>query len=122
MAKDQNTFAKRQREMEKKRKAEEKRERRAKKKNETDKSSEPNTLQSSLSVAEESVLGIFQKYLMLPGKMLCLTSVDVETFKLPLSQLIKDGLLVSEVSRRLFSHTSRIRRHAGRPVDSTAKG
>ncbi len=36
MAKDQNTFAKRQREMEKKRKAEEKRERRRKKKEQVD--------------------------------------------------------------------------------------
>jgi hypothetical protein len=36
MAKDQNTFAKRQREMEKKRKAEEKRERRRKKKEASD--------------------------------------------------------------------------------------
>ena len=105
MAKDQNTFAKRQREMEKKCKAEEKRERRAKKKNETDESSGPNTLRSSLSVAEQSVLGIFQKYLMLPGKMLCLTRVDVETFKLPLAQLIKDGLLVSEQYQGGYSLT-----------------
>lgn len=36
MARDQNTFAKRQREMEKKRKAEEKRERRRKKKEQAD--------------------------------------------------------------------------------------
>jgi hypothetical protein len=105
MARDQNTVAKRQREMEKKRKAEEKRERRAKKKNETDESSGPNTLQSSLSVAEQSVLGVFRKYLMLPGKMLCLTSVDVETFKLPLAQLIKDGLLVSEKYQGGYSLT-----------------
>lgn len=41
MAKDQNTYAKRQREMKKKRKAEEKRERRRKKKEELDAPVEP---------------------------------------------------------------------------------
>ena len=40
MARDQNTFAKRQREMEKKRKAEEKRERRRKKKEQADEPAE----------------------------------------------------------------------------------
>ena len=50
MAKDRNTFAKRQREVEKKRKAEEKRERRRKKKEQAD---EPTDVAASL--AEDAV-------------------------------------------------------------------
>ena len=105
MAKDQNTFAKRQREMEKKRKADEKRERRAKKKNEPEESNGSNRLQYMLSPAEHSVLRIFQKYLMLPGKMLCLASADLEAFKLPLTKLINADLLVAEKYQGGYSLT-----------------
>ncbi len=48
MAKDQNTFLKRQREMEKKRKAEEKRARRQKKKEEAAGTSEPEIVDPSV--------------------------------------------------------------------------
>ncbi|HJN66298.1 MAG TPA: hypothetical protein QF761_08855 [Pirellulales bacterium] len=51
MARDQNTFAKRQREMEKKRKAEEKRERRRKKKEQAD--APPEGVPSDSSTTEQ---------------------------------------------------------------------
>ena len=106
MAKDQNTFAKRQREMEKKRKADEKRERRAKRKNKVDESSGASKLQYALSPAEQSVLTIFRNYLMLPEKMLCLDTEDTETFKLPLAQLVSEGMLIAEQYQGGYSLTA----------------
>ncbi len=96
MAKERNTVAKRQRAAEKKRKADEKRERRAKKKQMSDESCKPNEPQSMLSTAERAVLSIFRKYLMTPGKMLCLGSSDLEAFKMPLVQLTNEGMLVAD--------------------------
>ena len=105
MAKDQNSFAKRQREMEKKRKADEKRERRTQRKNKVDESSGPSKLQYALSPAEQSVLSIFRSYLMLPEKMLCLAAADTETFKLPLTRLVSAGLLIAEKYQGGYSLT-----------------
>ena len=104
MPKDRNTFAKRQREVEQKRKATEKRERRAQKKLQ-DESCEPSNSQSSLSPAEQAVLGVYRKFLMTPGRMLCLSAKDVDTFALPLTQLINKGLLVAEKSPGAYSLT-----------------
>lgn len=96
MAKDRNTFAKRQREADKKRKADQKRERRAKQKQSTGASSEASQSQSSLSADEQAVLREFRKYLMTPGKMLCLASADVKKFESSLADLIDKELLVEE--------------------------
>lgn len=95
MAKDRNTFAKRQREVDKKHKANQKRERRAKRKT-SDPNDDPDDAQSSLSSAEHSVLSVFRKYLMTPGKMLCIGKPDLETFSLPLAQLTSKGMLVAD--------------------------
>ncbi|HYW80976.1 MAG TPA: hypothetical protein VE890_15455 [Thermoguttaceae bacterium] len=55
MAKDQNTFLKRQREMEKKRKADDKRARRQKKKDEANNPSEPEIVDSEVTEDIEAV-------------------------------------------------------------------
>ena len=105
MAKDRNTIAKRQREVEKKRKADQKRERRAKKRKKPDELCETNKSQSLLSPAENAVLSVFRKYLMTPGTMLCFGSSDLEAFDVPLAQLTSKGLLVAENSQGGFSLT-----------------
>ena len=94
MAKDRNTFAKRQREVEKKRKADDKRERRARKKMQADEAQTMSAFQ--LSSSEQAVLAVFRKYLMLPGKMLCLSKADLESFSRPLAELTSKRLLVAE--------------------------
>jgi len=96
MAKDRNTVAKRQREVERKRKADEKRERRTRKKQEVEKSLELNDAQFLLSSAEYSVLNVFRKYLMTPDKMLCFSGTELEAFNMPLAQLTSKGFLVPE--------------------------
>lgn len=105
MSKDRNTFAKRQREVEKKRKADEKRLRRATKKDGGDETPEPSSPPDRLSAGELSVLGLFQRYLMTPGKMLCLTSADMQAFHKPLAQLTTRGMLVAESHEGGYSLT-----------------
>jgi hypothetical protein len=105
MAKNQNTFAKRLREMEKKRKADEKRVRRTNKKEGGAESSESTDSQTSLSAAEQDVLSAFRKYLMTPGKMLCFGAPEMETLSAPLAKLIDRGMLVSEDSPGGYSLT-----------------
>ncbi len=104
MSKDRNTFAKRQREVDKKRKADQKRERRAKKKQVADGSGESNT-SHALSPAEHSVLGVFRNYLMTPGKIFCFGTADLEAFDTPLAQLIDKGLLIVEKPKGGYSLT-----------------
>jgi hypothetical protein len=96
MAKDRNTFAKRQREMEQKRKASEKRENRNRRKQPSEMTSAPAEPESSLSPAELAVLDVFRKFRMSPGQMLCFSSTDLVAFRTPLAQLTNDGLLVPE--------------------------
>lgn len=103
MAKNRNTFAKRQREVDKKRKANDKRERRANKNQGLDDLCEPDP--SVLSAGEYTVLGIFRKYTMTPGKMLCLTGADLEVFNVPIGQLMDRGLLVEEKDQGGYSLT-----------------
>ena len=105
MAKDRNTFAKRQREVEKKRKADQKRERRARKKQKADEPSEPDESSTGLSSAELAVLDVFRKYLMTPGKMLCFVSSNRETHDLPLAKLARKGLVVAERTQGGYSLT-----------------
>lgn len=104
MAKNRNTFAKRQRELEKRRKADQKRGRRAARKQEVDELDETN--ESSLSPSENSVLSVFRKYGMTPGKMLCLGKPELETFRSPLAQLADKGLLVAEKYEGGYSLTA----------------
>ena len=47
----------------------------------------------------------FRKYLMTPGKMLCLSSSDLEDLKLPVAQLVKKELLVAEKYQGGYSLT-----------------
>ena len=107
MAKDRNTVAKRQREMEKKRKANEKRERRAKRKQQSEDAESDGSEESSspLSPAEHAVLSVFRKYLMIPGKMLCFNNADLESFARPLAELTSKQLLVVERFRGGYSLT-----------------
>jgi hypothetical protein len=95
MAKDRNTIAKRQRELEKKRKAEQKRERRARKKQQRE-SGAPEFPETRLSTAEKNVLSAFRSYLMTPGKMLCFANSDLQAMHVPLTGLTDKGLLVAE--------------------------
>ena len=52
--------------------------------------------QSSLSLAEQSVLSVFRRYLMTPGQMLCISGSELEDFSVPLTHLSNKGLLVAE--------------------------
>lgn len=96
MTKNRHTFAKRYRELEKKQKADEKRERRTKRKQETDDAPEQSDSRFLLSREEMTVLDVFRKHLMTPGKMLCLGGSDVESLSVPLAKLINKGLLLEE--------------------------
>lgn len=95
MAKDRNTVAKRQREVEKKRKADEKRERRARRRRESDEPS-GETSPDRLSPGELEVLSTFRSYLMAPGSMLCFGQAEREAFEVPLARMTDKGLLVAE--------------------------
>ena len=109
MAKDRNTFAKRQREMERKRKADEKRLRRVRRKQGSAGQSGPERAatpeqppepavdsHSTLSSTQQAVLAIFRRFRMTSGKMLCFSRADVEARRTPLTELAEIGLLVTE--------------------------
>lgn len=105
MAKDRNTFAKRQREVEKKQKADQKRERRARRKQDSDDTGGPGMSPSALSRGERCVLNAFRKHLMTPGKLFCFEGSDLDTFDMPLAQLTRKGLLVAEEPEGGYSLT-----------------
>lgn len=111
MAKDRNTFAKRQREMERKRKQDEKRQHKAKKKQDASTSSEPAVVDDNeqqvdvasqasrsplLSTAQCTVLTTFRQFRMTQGQMLCFSRSDEDTFRTPLNELTAGGFLVTE--------------------------
>jgi hypothetical protein len=119
MAKDRNTFAKRQREMDRKRKAEEKRLHRAKKKHDvtaspghapasgSERISEGTTGSGvALSVGQRTVLTTFQRFRMSPGQMLCFSHSDEDAFRAPLTELAQGGFLVMEKFPGGYSLTS----------------
>lgn len=56
----------------------------------------PSDSQSELSEPERSVLRVFRRYLMTPGRMLCFSRPDMETYKVPLARLIHGRLLFAE--------------------------
>lgn len=110
MAKDRITFTKQRRESEKKRKAEEKRADRARRKQNPSEQCESRNSPAALSPAPFSpaellVLGIFRKFLMTPGKMLCFRSSELESYHLPLANLTDKGMLVVEKSHGGYSLT-----------------
>jgi hypothetical protein len=97
MANDRNTVAKRQREMEKKRKADEKQVRRTQRKTEAAVAAvETSGVSATLSRGECSVLRLFREFMMVPGKMLCLSKADAETYAAPLVCLIERKFLTPE--------------------------
>jgi hypothetical protein len=108
MAKDRNTMAKRQREVQKRQKAMDKRINRTKKKSDTEPTvaaSQVEVREQRLSQGEMSVLMMFRKYLMTPGKMLCLSVNDLASMKKSLDTLITAGLLVPEDFKGGYSLT-----------------
>ena len=100
-----NTFAKRQREVNRKHKATQKRDRRAQKKQHGSDAGEETRPSSFLTLGERSVLGVFRKHLMTPGKMLCLSGSDVQAFRVPLTLMTKKGLVVAEGPQGSYSLT-----------------
>lgn len=120
MAKDRNTFAKRQREMERKRKQDEKRQHRVKRKQDATNSSQPSGLEdrdphvavasesesSNLSTAQRSVLTTFKRFRMTPGQMLCFSRSDEDAFRAPLTELAAGGYLVTERFQGGYSLTA----------------
>lgn len=58
-----------------------------------------------MSDAEKSVLEVFRRYLLAPGKMLCFYGQDLEKLREPLAQLTEKQLLVAESFRGAYSLT-----------------
>lgn len=92
--------------MDKKRKADQKRERRAQQKRSPDDPSDGGRPPLRLSPDEETVLGVFRKFLMSPGRMLCFGTADMQTYRTPLAGLTDKGLLVAEKFRGGYSLTT----------------
>jgi hypothetical protein len=61
--------------------------------------------QFGLSEHERSVLAVFRRYLMTPGRMLCFSRPDMETYKAPLARLISEQFLFAEKFPGGFSLT-----------------
>ncbi len=74
-------------------------------KQKTDELCVPDNSQSLLFRAERSVLSVFRKYLMTPGKMLCISGSDLKDFNVPLARLSDKGLLVAESFQGGYSLT-----------------
>ena len=102
MAKDRNTMAKRQREVEKREKAARKLEKKETRKRERDKES---CEALPLEGGEEQVLRIFSRFLMVPEKMLCISVAEVTTLLPSLESLIRSGLLRIEQFHGRYSLT-----------------
>ncbi len=58
-----------------------------------------------LTVGEINILAVFRKYLMTPGRMLCLNNTDIGTMKRSLDKLIASGLLIPEDFKGSYSLT-----------------
>lgn len=101
MAKDRNTIAKRQREVEKREKASRKREKREQRKQHPI-GFEPT---GHVSQGEAKVLEIFRRYLMTAGKMLCLSAPEIELHNGSLSNMVQTGLLEVESFKGSYSLT-----------------
>ncbi|MHB8898335.1 MAG: hypothetical protein ACYC6Y_06270, partial [Thermoguttaceae bacterium] len=62
----------------------------------TESPSDGSETQITLSLTEQAVLGVFRKYLMSPGKMLCFSNADLQSYRGSLASLSHKGLLVKE--------------------------
>ena len=102
---DRNTIARRKRGTDGKHAAKKKRERRASRKHDAGKRLALDGSDLCLSPAEHAVLTVFRKWLMTPGKMLCFSRADLDTLKMPLSQLASKGLVVKERFKGGYSLT-----------------
>lgn len=102
MAKDRNTMAKRQREVEKREKAARKLEKKETRKRDRDR--EP-CQAPPLDEGETRVLRIFKKFLMAPGQMLCLANSDIITLLPALDRLMSEGFLEAENFKGSYSLT-----------------
>jgi hypothetical protein len=58
-----------------------------------------------LTVGEVNILAVFKKYLMTPGRMLCLNNTEIGTMKRSLDKLIAAGLLTPEDFKGSYSLT-----------------
>lgn len=58
-----------------------------------------------LSDGEVNILAVFRKYLMTPGRMLCLNNTDIGSMKRSLDKLIAAGLLIPEDFKGSYSLT-----------------
>ncbi len=58
-----------------------------------------------LSAGEVNILAVFRKYLMTPGRMLCLNNTDIGSMKRSLDRLIAAGLLIPEDFKGSYSLT-----------------
>ncbi len=58
-----------------------------------------------LSAGEVNILAVFRKYLMTPGRMLCLNNTDIGSMKRSLDRLIASGLLIPEDFKGSYSLT-----------------
>lgn len=99
MGKDRNTMAKREREASKRRKAEDKRVKRNQRKTE---SNDPNFQTTS---GEDRILGIFSKYLMPAGQMLCFSTQDTASLQSSLDSMVAHGFLQEEGREGGYSMT-----------------
>ncbi len=102
MAKDRNTMAKRQREVEKREKAARKLEKKETRKRERDKETGDS---GPLDEGETQVLRIFKRFLMAPGQMLCLANSDIIALLPALDRLIGSGFLEAEKFKGSYSLT-----------------
>lgn len=105
MSRNRNTFAKRQREVEQKRKSDEKREQRAQQRQRAADFFASSGTTVELSPAELAVLGVFERYLITTGQMFCFCAADLETYNLPLAQLVRRKYLVEEDFQGAYSLT-----------------
>ena len=58
-----------------------------------------------LSAGEVNILAVFRKYLMTPGRMLCLNNTDIGSMKRSLDRLTAAGLLIPEDFKGSYSLT-----------------
>lgn len=58
-----------------------------------------------LTAGEINILAVFRKYLMTPGRMLCLNNTDIGTMKRSLEKLTAAGLLIPEDFKGSYSLT-----------------
>ena len=105
LQKNSNTFIQWHRDVEQKRKPNQKKSLATTKKQASKGTEGLSVSQFGLSEHERSVLRVFRRYLMTPGRMLCFSRPDIETFKVALARLTSDRFLLAEKFPGGFSLT-----------------